>query len=202
MWLFELFIEGGFIMWPLLLCSLLVWAVAIERWFYMNKFKTQSSMVYSNALELLKKNKWDEFKGVSRSANPLIQRLYFNLLDKGRGSALWQNNIERRFQETQADLKRYLWILGTIGNLAPFIGLFGTVVGIIKSFESISKTGKSGFAVVSGGLAEALIATAAGIIVAVISVMFFNYFQTRIRNLSLTFKNEVEEVRDLLMEEN
>ncbi len=202
MWLFELFIEGGFIMWPLLICSLLVWAVAIERWFYINKFKVQSSMVYSNALDLLQQKKWEELKGVSRSVNPLIQKVYFNLLDNGRGSILWKNNIERRFQETQVGLKKYLWILGTIGNLAPFIGLFGTVVGIIKSFESIASTGKSGFSVVSAGLAEALIATAAGIIVAVISVMFFNYFQTKIRNLSLSFKNEVEEVRDLLLEEN
>ena len=202
MWMIKLFIEGGFIMWPLLICSLIVWAVAIERWFFMRKFKTQASMIYEHARELVTQKKWEELKGLSRSTLPQIQKVYLELLEPGKGSEKWHNNLERRFQESGLGLRAYLWMLGTIGNLAPFIGLFGTVVGIIKTFDAIALAGKSGFQVVSSGLAEALIATAAGIIVAVVAVMFFNYFQTRIKNLSLIFRNQMEEIRDLIMEAN
>ena len=106
--------------------------------------------------------------------------------------------MARRLKETQLGMKKYLWLLGTIGSSAPFIGLFGTVVGIIKSFESIAASGKSGFAVVAGGLGEALIATAAGIIVAVVAVVFYNYFQQRFSDLNVEVKNQLEDLRELI----
>ena len=85
------------------------------------------------------------------------------------------------FEETQK-LKKHLWILGTVASSAPFIGLLGTVVGIIKSFESMAIAGTGGFAVVAAGISEALVATALGLAVAIIAVIFYNYFQTRIAN--------------------
>jgi biopolymer transport protein ExbB/TolQ len=107
------------------------------------------------------------------------------------------NRIGRRVQETQFALKKFLWVLGTIGSSAPFVGLFGTVAGIIRSFESIAVSGKSGFSVVASGLAEALIATAAGILVAVVAIVFYNYFQVRVANLCVEFRNKLEDLADL-----
>jgi biopolymer transport protein ExbB len=86
---------------------------------------------------------------------------------------------ERRFEEME-QLKRPLWILGTVASSAPFIGLFGTVVGIIKAFHSMAITGSGGFAVVAGGISEALVATALGLGVAIIALIFYNYFQVRL----------------------
>jgi biopolymer transport protein ExbB len=86
---------------------------------------------------------------------------------------------ERRFEEME-QLKRPLWILGTVASSAPFIGLFGTVVGIIKAFHSMAIMGSGGFAVVAGGISEALIATALGLGVAIIALIFYNYFQVRL----------------------
>jgi biopolymer transport protein ExbB/TolQ len=78
--------------------------------------------------------------------------------------------------ETLIELKRGLGLLATIGSTAPFIGLFGTVVGIINAFRSIAATGSGGMSVVSGGIAEALVSTALGIFVAIPAVVAFNHF--------------------------
>ena len=105
--------------------------------------------------------------------------------------------MERRRLEQSAELRRNLWILGTIGSSAPFIGLFGTVVGIIRSFTSMSEAGAGGFAVVSAGISEALVATAAGILVAVIAVIFYNYFQIRVGKYQFQLKMLSEEMLEV-----
>jgi biopolymer transport protein ExbB/biopolymer transport protein TolQ len=84
--------------------------------------------------------------------------------------------------ETLIQLKRGLGFLATIGSTAPFIGLFGTVVGIINAFRSIAATGSGGMSVVSGGIAEALVSTALGIFVAIPAVVAFNHFTGKIEN--------------------
>ncbi len=92
---------------------------------------------------------------------------------------LGEVGAERRFEEME-QLKRPLWILGTVASSAPFIGLFGTVVGIIKAFHSMAIMGSGGFAVVAGGISEALVATALGLGVAIVALIFYNYFQVRL----------------------
>jgi len=84
--------------------------------------------------------------------------------------------LERSKVQTLIEMKRGLGILATIGSTAPFIGLFGTVVGIINAFRGIAVTGSGGMAAVSGGIAEALVATALGIFVAIPAVIAFNHF--------------------------
>jgi biopolymer transport protein ExbB len=89
---------------------------------------------------------------------------------------------EKRFEELEA-LKGPLWVLGTVSASAPFIGLFGTVVGIVKAFHNMAVMGSGGFSVVAAGISEALVATALGLGVAIIAVIFYNYFQTRIERI-------------------
>jgi biopolymer transport protein ExbB/TolQ len=90
-------------------------------------------------------------------------------------------------------LKRYLWALGTVGSSAPFVGLFGTVVGILKAFQSMSVAGTGGFKVVSQGIAAALVATAAGLLVAIYAVIAYNYFVSRIAGIAMQYKLFSEE---------
>lgn len=92
---------------------------------------------------------------------------------------LEQVSAERRFEEMER-LKGSLWFLGTVAASAPFIGLFGTVVGIVKAFHHMAVLGSGGFAVVAGGISEALVATALGLIVAIVALIFYNYFQIRL----------------------
>jgi biopolymer transport protein ExbB len=90
-------------------------------------------------------------------------------------------------------LKRYLWALGTVGSSAPFVGLFGTVVGILKAFQSMSVAGTGGFKVVSQGIAAALVATAAGLLVAIYAVIAYNYFVSRVNTIAMQYKLYSEE---------
>src|SRR4051794_19103876 len=87
-----------------------------------------------------------------------------------------------------ASFKRYLWALGTVGSSAPFVGLFGTVVGILKAFQSMSVAGTGGFKVVSQGIAAALVATAAGLLVAIYAVIAYNYFVSKINGIAMQYK--------------
>jgi biopolymer transport protein ExbB/TolQ len=89
--------------------------------------------------------------------------------------------------------KRYLWALGTVGTSAPFVGLFGTVVGILKAFQSMSMAGTGGFKVVSQGIAAALVATAAGLLVAIYAIIAYNYFVARVNALAIQYKVFCEE---------
>ncbi len=89
--------------------------------------------------------------------------------------------------------KRYLWALGTVGSSAPFVGLFGTVVGILKAFQSMSVAGTGGFKVVSQGIAAALVATAAGLLVAIYAVIAYNYFVSRVNSIAMQYKLYGEE---------
>ena len=109
-------------------------------------------------------------------------RLFSELVRQGGtldAEELADLGAERRFEEME-QLKRPLWILGTVASSAPFVGLFGTVVGIIKAFHSMAIMGSGGFAVVAGGISEALVATALGLGVAIIALIFYNYFQVRL----------------------
>jgi biopolymer transport protein ExbB len=108
--------------------------------------------------------------------------------------------VERERQRVNLRLRRGLWILGTVGATAPFVGLFGTVVGIMNAFHDMAHTGQGGFAVVSAGISEALITTAAGIAVAVLAVVLFNVLNTQVQQLTLQLRLLTEEYLELVKE--
>ena len=96
---------------------------------------------------------------------------------------------------TVASFKRYLWALGTVGSSAPFVGLFGTVVGILKAFQAIGMVSGSGgnFKVIAPGIAAALVATAAGLLVAIYAVIAYNYFVAKVNQIGVQYKLFCEE---------
>jgi biopolymer transport protein ExbB len=91
-------------------------------------------------------------------------------------------------------------VLGTVGAIAPFVGLFGTVVGIMNAFHQMAVTGQGGFAVVAAGISEALVATAGGIAVAVAAVVLYNAFNTHVQRLSTRLRIHAEHVLEALRE--
>ena len=107
--------------------------------------------------------------------------LEFGLLRGNKNRADITDALSIALMEHLNTLERNLGIIGTIAVIAPFVGLFGTVLGIIRAFDDIALKGNSTPAVVAAGVSEALITTAAGLFVAVIAVIFFNYFRTRIK---------------------
>jgi biopolymer transport protein ExbB/biopolymer transport protein TolQ len=118
--------------------------------------------------------------------------------DRAELSDLVSRALERSSMLTLVEMKRGLGGLATIGSTAPFVGLFGTVVGIIHAFEGIAATGSGGAAAVSGGIAEALVATAVGILVAIPAVMAFNYFLGTLERFQVEMKAASEQLVDFL----
>ena len=117
-----------------------------------------------------------------------------------KGLAVYQKTPEKTTEAVNSQrnatvltLKRYLWALGTVGSSSPFVGLFGTVIGILKAFQSMSVAGTGGFKVVSQGIAAALVATAAGLLVAIYAVIAYNYFVARINSIAMQYKLYGEE---------
>jgi len=95
-----------------------------------------------------------------------------------------EHALQRAGDREMQELKRGLGVLASVGSTAPFVGLFGTVMGIVNAFQAIGATGSAGFATVSAGIAEALVTTAFGIGVAIPAVMLFNYFTNRIEQVA------------------
>ena len=187
---------GGWAMWPLLACSIVLWAVILERffkfWDLLGKCQDQQDKI----LPLIYKKQFEIVNDTNKNAKLPVEILSVYAVNK-RNQKNLDNKLNNKRKEIVQDLKKPLWLLGTIGASAPFIGLFGTVVGIIRSFHSISVTGTSGFTVVSAGISEALIATAVGLFVAIPALWAYNHYQQKIKKtFSLAdqlvdqFKNE------------
>ena len=107
--------------------------------------------------------------------------------------------VEREMLMEMVSLKRGLAVLATVGSTAPFVGLLGTVFGIINAFEGMAKSGSGGISAIAAGIAEALIATGFGLIVAIPAVWFYNYFTTKIDNLSAEMTYTSKEMIDYLI---
>lgn len=190
---------GGWTMYPLFVCSVAVWGVIVERLWALRSWREKN-----REFLLSFSNLW--LRGDRDGARKLCDRAEVELAEIARelvgenanpGDKRAVARVERKRLELSAELRRFLWVLGTIGSAAPFIGLFGTVVGIIKSFTSMAEAGAGGFNVVAAGISEALVATATGIIVAVIAVFFYNYFQVRVGKLQFQLRMLCEEMLEV-----
>jgi biopolymer transport protein ExbB len=202
--IWNLILSGGFAMVPLVACSLVVWVVIFERcWRYFTLGPDLRSFHLEAINALLRGDEVAARRLCERSAKVPTAALLTVALDRihsndARIRGKWLEALERQRQLLNQQLRQNLWLLGTIGSAAPFIGLFGTVVGILRSFQEMAKTGSGGFAVVASGISESLIATAAGIVVAVVAVMAYNAFQTRWSGLVLLIKVQTEELSEVL----
>ncbi len=192
----EIFKQGGFIMWPLLAFSIAIWVVAIQKILFLIKFKKDSKHYLEEASKLIMNKELQKMEWLYKNCPDSIAKAHYAVFEDAISKDDYEARLHRRLSETNHDLKKNLWILGTIGSSAPFVGLFGTVWGIMGSFKAIGSAGKAGFTVVAGTISEALIATAAGIIVAVFAVIFYNYLQIKISEVASEFKNGVGDMAD------
>ena len=195
----DLFRQGGFIMYPLLAFSVLVWSIGIYKMITLWKFSKEYKKVNSEIHRAIKQHRLDEMIFALNEASAAVARPHEILIEGPHATKEVMNErLSRRLSETHSELKNGLWILGSISASAPFIGLFGTVLGIMGSFKAIGITGKSGFSIVAAGISESLVATASGIMVAVVSLLFYNFLQTKVNNLAQDFRLKLEEIADIL----
>jgi biopolymer transport protein ExbB/TolQ len=189
--------KGAIATYPLIILSVVSLTVVFERLWSLRNLGAMTLRVTESILEPVKKGQRDLAIAICKqNSNCPAGRIFLNILERDASARLEVANsiaAEALFEETQK-LKKHLWILGTVASSAPFIGLLGTVVGIIKSFESMAIAGTGGFAVVAAGISEALVATALGLGVAIIAVIFYNYFQTRIATLNGLFRIQIAKI--------
>ncbi|HTX59756.1 MAG TPA: MotA/TolQ/ExbB proton channel family protein [Verrucomicrobiae bacterium] len=175
--------QGGWDMWLLLATSIIGLAVVIERLAF---FWSQHGDTKGLLRQLGQKIAADDLDGaikVCRANKGMLPRiLEFGLLRGEKNRADITDALSIALMEHLNALERWLGVIGTIAVIAPFVGLFGTVLGIIRAFQDIALKGNSTPAVVAAGVSEALITTATGLIIAVIAVVFFNYFKSRIKS--------------------
>ena len=173
MW--ELLKQGGVVMYPLALCSLLTVAIFIERLWQFLRAQCDPQEVISRAEQALAAggNPNPDWQDSQASA----ERIAGAALAKGGAPRqVVEEHLEAALAAESLRLSARLGIVGTIGNISPFIGLFGTVLGIIRAFRDIGQVGAAGPAVVASGISEALVATAAGLFVAISAVIVYNLF--------------------------
>ena len=192
--LIDIIQKGAIATYPLILLSIISVTVVLERLWSLKNIGSVTLRITESLLEPIKKGQRDLAIAICKqnSQSPAA-RIFLNVLERDGTQGHETTSTlatEAMFEETQK-LKKHLWILGTVASSAPFIGLLGTVVGIIKAFESMAIAGTGGFAVVAAGISEALVATALGLVVAIIAVIFYNYFQTRIATLNGLFRIQV-----------
>jgi len=175
-------VAGGPAMWALLLLSIIAVAIVIERLFFFATQRSDSRMLLRQIGERIAADDLPGALKIVRQNRGMLPRiLEFGLLRGEKNRADITDALSIALMENLNMLERNLGVIGTTAVIAPFVGLFGTVLGIIRAFQDIALKGNSTPAVVAAGVSEALITTAAGLFVAVISVIFFNYFKTRIK---------------------
>lgn len=204
MGMFQLISNGGITMYVLILCSILSIAIIVERILY---YKRRSRVKREDFMTDIK-NQFgrDNLRhaitmciGMCKDAStPFANVIYSGLNAYGKGEKEISSTMERTIVIETNLLSRFTTIVGTIGSTAVYIGLFGTVLGIIRAFHDISKTGSGGISVVINGISEALICTAAGLCVAVPAVIAYNYFIKRIDNFVADMELCASEAIDLI----
>lgn len=209
----SLLAHGGFTLIILILCSILSLKVIIEKWITLKTIDSKNLEELSlKVKEAISEKNFKMAHHVCKVGN--IKKMGFEIPAPLANVFLYMmNNLSYKKEELMdlsfskmdqelVKLEKGVSILGTLGNISPFIGLFGTVLGIIRSFEGLSINESSSYLTVMSGIAEALIATAAGILVAVPSVIFYNYFMKRVKQSIPFMETEIKEVLYLLKKDS
>ncbi len=197
--LVDLIKAGGWLMVPLVACSLVAATLVAERLLALRRAR-----VLPRRLVVILR-RWAEQGAVHPAdlatlptASPLGRIVATGLANRHRPRALLRERIEDSGRHVVHELERFLSTLGTIAAISPLLGLLGTVTGMIKVFEVVAVQGNSNFSLLSTGIAEALVTTAAGLTVAIPSLLFYRYFQRRIDELVVDIEQETLELIDLL----
>jgi len=173
-------IGGEPILYLLILLSMLSVMVVLERLLYYRKNASDVPAISNTLVENLNDGKVSEcIESLSAFKGAETEVLIEGLNNFGKGRTVATELMESMALKQQQLLDRWLTVIGTIGSNAPFIGLLGTVLGIIKAFNDLAFNTEGGPSVVMSGIAEALVATAVGLLVAIPAVIFFNYFKNR-----------------------
>lgn len=189
--MFEIIVAGGWLMVPIILCSIAALAIIGERFWSLRQDKVAPKNLVAQVWNWRKSNQLTPERVLAlRNSSPLGRVLAAGLLNMAHSREVMKESLEETGRQVVLELERYLNTLGTIASISPLLGLLGTVLGMIKVFTAITTQGVGNPGVLAGGISEALITTAAGLTVAIPSLMFYRYFRGKVDALVLKMEEE------------
>ncbi|MFZ3192971.1 MAG: MotA/TolQ/ExbB proton channel family protein [Moraxellaceae bacterium] len=189
MW--ELIYAGGWLMAPILLCSVIALVITLERAVRMRAQKIAPLGLADRLVKKIDQGQLSEQElRQIQHASPLGDILAAGVLNAGAGLDYMTLQMQSRASSQIHRLEKNLNLLGTIGNIAPLLGLLGTVLGIIESFLAVNAGGTTDPALLAGGISQALITTAAGMVVAIPALVAYRYYQRKVVDLAVEMEEQ------------
>jgi biopolymer transport protein ExbB len=165
---------------PIFICSVLALAIMIERSIYYRRIRHDYRSIVDSCAGLLKDRKTDEAKALCGRYNGPIARMLEKLIARRDNGGLDVSFVVDQSGHAIRTVERYLGLISTVATVSPMFGLFGTVTGMMKSFSALTKAGQFAHDLLARGIAEALVTTALGLLVAIPSLIFYNYMVSRV----------------------
>lgn len=187
----ELMQAGGWLMVPIVACSIVATAIIVERAWTLRRGRIMPDNLVSRIWQLYRQNQLgnDEIERI-REGSPLGRMLAAGLINRNHSREVMKEAINDAGRQVIAELERFLNTLGTVASVAPLLGLLGTVLGMIDVFGVIMNAGVGNAGVLAGGISKALITTAAGLSVAIPSLMFYRFFDSRVSRIAIDMEQQ------------
>ncbi len=191
---------GGWLMFPIILCSAIACAIIVERFWSLQRKRVTPGNLLPTVRHWAKAGQLDNKRIKSLHAHsPLGRVLAAGLANRNHSREIIKESIEEVGRHVAHELGRFLNTLGTIASITPLLGLLGTVIGMIKVFAAITTQGVGDASILAGGISEALITTAAGMSVAIPSLIFYRYFRGHIDALVITMEQEAIKMVEVIL---
>jgi biopolymer transport protein ExbB len=195
MW--EIVRAGGPVMWPIILCSIAAAAIMLERMWTLQEKRVLPGELMQKIWALVEANQVnDKVIAALEQNSPLGKVLAAGLTNRHRPREIMMERLEDTGRHVVHELERFLNTLGTIAAVSPLLGLLGTVTGIIKAFNAIQAGGMGDPRMLSGGIAEALITTAAGLVVAIPALMAYRYLRGKVDRIVISMEKNAIRLAD------
>jgi len=197
MW--ELVKAGGYVMWPIILCSIAAAAIIVERLWTLQANRVVPKELTNKVLQWIETRQLnDKMIHALEQNSPLGKVIAVGLANRYRPREILVERVVDTGRHVVHELERFLGMLGTIASISPLLGLLGTVTGIIRAFNDMSLHGSGDPRILSGGIAEALITTAAGLLVAIPALVGYRYLRGRVEGLVVEMEKEAMKLVDVL----
>ncbi|HPF25391.1 MAG: MotA/TolQ/ExbB proton channel family protein [Steroidobacteraceae bacterium] len=197
MW--EIVRAGGFFMWPIILCSVIAVAIILERFWTLAEKRVLPRDLLQKIKQLVEQDQvTDKVVQALEKNSPLGRVLAAGLSSRHRGRAIMMERLEDTGRHVVHELERFLNTLGTIAAVSPLLGLLGTVTGIIKAFNAINEGGMGDPRMLSGGISEALLTTAAGLVVAIPALVAYRYLRGNVDRIVIEMEKDALQLVDQL----
>ncbi len=197
--MFELVKSGGWLMLPIILCSVISLSIIVERFWSLQREKVLPRHLVASVWHMIKTGKLEASKIEEVGKQSALGKvLTAGLKNRQYKRERIKESIEERGREVVHELERFLNPLGTIASISPLLGLLGTVVGMIKVFTAITTHGVGNPSVLANGISQAMITTAAGLSVAIVSLIFYRYFRRRVDTIVVEIEREAIKMVDVI----